>query len=241
MAFWDRFKKKAPVETPQPQVTQEPRPEDYIDLRVEVTTQEDKQLLFAARINSVQGDVGELYQCSDCIIPDDEEIENPIPVTLRGFLDKSRVETADNMAVTFTARISRGERARMWKAEEIQIASVAKGRAFFRLEVKVDAATQAIKRFDLTDKPCKLINISVGGACVATDQPFSRGDRFILKFKLLPDKEPSHLYCEVLRVTDKGRGKFEYGCRFVELDETARSRISQDIFAAQLAMRKKEE
>ena len=41
------------------------------------------------------------------------------------------------------------------------------------------------------------------------------------------------MYCEVLRVIDKGDSKFEYGCRFLELAEADQDRITQNIFDAQ--------
>lgn len=237
MAFWDRFRKKEPQKAAQQSAG--PKLEDYTDLRVELTAQQDGRLLFAARIDNVQGDEADLYQYTDSTLPEDQEITEPIPVYARGFLDKTRVDAPDNMAVTFTARIlPMGER--MWKAHQVHIESIAKGRAYFRLEVKVPAFTAPIRNNIAGDRPCQVINISVGGACIATDQTYRRGDRFLLKVKLMPSSPVSRLYCEVLRITDRGSGTFEYGCRFVELDDAARTRISQDILSAQLAARRKD-
>lgn len=237
MALWDLFKKKQPAQQ-QPESTG-PRLEDYIDLRVEVTSNLNNALLFSARIDSVQGDEAELYQYTDSALPEEKEISEPLSVTMRGFLDKARVKSADNMAVIFTARIL-PVRPRVWKADQMRLQSVAKGRAYFRLDVNVDAVTAPIRNNIAAEKPCKVVNISVGGACVATSQVYKKGDRFLLKVKLLPDRPVSRLYCKVLRIVEKENSQFEYGCQFVELDDAARSRISQDILAAQLALRKKQ-
>ncbi len=235
MALWDIFKKKTPAPPPK---DDGPHLEDYADLRVEVTSQIDNSLLFSARIDSVQGDEAELYQSTDSSLPEGQAVTEPIPVTMRGFLDKGRTGSSDNMAVTFTARIL-PVRTRIWKASGIHLQNMSKGRAFFRLEVNAAAVTAPIRNNIAADKPCKVVNISVGGACVATDQIYHKEDRFLLKVKLLPDRPVSRLYCKVLRIVEKGNGQFEYGCQFVELDDAARSRISQDILAAQLAMRRK--
>jgi len=233
MAFWDRFKKQ-----PQPQKPAEPKLEDYTDLRVELTAQEDNRLLFAARVENARGDEAELYQYTDSTLSEEDTIV-PIPVNARGFLDKKRANAADNTALLFTARIS-PLRTRMWRAQQVHIKSIVPGRASFRLEVNTAAVTAPIRNNIADDKPCKVVNISVGGACIATDQVYKKGDRFLLKVKLLPDSPVSRVCCEVLRIVKRGEGQFEYGCRFVELADAARARISQDILAAQLATRKKD-
>ena len=49
----------------------------------------------------------------------------------------------------------------------------------------------------------------------------------------MEDRDPSIMYCEVLRVIERGEGKFEYGCKFLELTEADQEKITQNIFAAQ--------
>ena len=120
-----------------------------------------------------------------------------------------------------------------WKVEDLVVARIGNDRAFFRLDTDLEANVTVFTGLDPGEKPARLLNISVGGACVAAERKFHEGDKFLLKVKLLEDREPSVMYCQVLRIIDKGEGRFEYGCRFLELNENDQDRITQNIFAAQ--------
>ena len=87
------------------------------------------------------------------------------------------------------------------------------------------------------EKPCRLRNISVGGACISSEYSYREGDKFLLKVKLLDDRDISAMFCEVLRIIDKGNSAPEYGCRFLELNETDQEKITQNIFAVQRKQR----
>ena len=74
----------------------------------------------------------------------------------------------------------------------------------------------------------------MGGACIASAYPFQEGDKFLLKVKLLEDRDTSVMYCQVLRIINRGENKpTEFGCRFLELNESDEAKITQNIFAAQ--------
>ena len=81
------------------------------------------------------------------------------------------------------------------------------------------------------------MNISVGGVCVQSEQQLREGDKFLLKIRLLEGLDLSMMYCQVLRITVKERGRYEYGCRFLEMNEADEERITQIIFAAQRQQR----
>ena len=83
------------------------------------------------------------------------------------------------------------------------------------------------------EKPCKLLNISVGGARIASEFRYHDGDKFLLKVRLMEDRPESAMFSQVMRVIEKDGGKFEYGCRFLELTEEDQEKITQNIFAAQ--------
>ena len=87
------------------------------------------------------------------------------------------------------------------------------------------------------EKPCKMLNISVGGACISSEHKYYAGDKFLLKVKLMEDRPESAMFCQVLRVTEKEDDKFEYGCQFLELTEADQDQITQNIFAVQLQKR----
>lgn len=83
------------------------------------------------------------------------------------------------------------------------------------------------------EKPCKLLNISIGGACISSECRYHDGDKFLLKVKLLEDRPESAMFSQVMRIIDKGDNGFEYGCRFLELTDADQEQITQNIFAAQ--------
>ena len=83
------------------------------------------------------------------------------------------------------------------------------------------------------EKPCKLLNISIGGACIGSESRYHDGDKFLLKVKLLEDRPESAMFTQIVRVIEKGDAGFEYGCRFLELTEADQEQITQNIFAAQ--------
>ena len=87
------------------------------------------------------------------------------------------------------------------------------------------------------EKPCKLLNISIGGARIGAQFKYHEGDKFLLKVRLLEDRPESAMFSEVMRVIEKGDGGFEYGCRFLELTEADQEQITRNIYAAQLKKR----
>ena len=117
------------------------------------------------------------------------------------------------------------------------MARVGNDRACFRLETNLDASATTFSGLSSGEKPCKLLNISVGGACIGSEFRYHQGDKFMLKVKLLEDRPVSAMYCQVLRIIEEGETKFTYGCRFLELTEEDQEKIIQNIFAVQRKMR----
>ena len=60
---------------------------------------------------------------------------------------------------------------------------------------------------------------------------------YALKVKLMEDRDISAMFCQVLRIIDKGNSVYEYGCRFLELNESDQEKITQNIFAIQRKQR----
>ena len=113
-------------------------------------------------------------------------------------------------------------------------------RAFFRLETNLDAAVTTFGGFSAREHDCKMLNISVGGARILSEEIYQEGDKFLLQVKLLEDRPMSVMFCEVLRIFEREDSKYEYGCRFLELNEEDQDKITQNIFAAQLAERRRQ-
>ncbi|MDE6899231.1 MAG: PilZ domain-containing protein, partial [Lawsonibacter sp.] len=160
---------------------------------------------------------------SEASLPQDAE---PVRVRIRGYNDHER--KAVYMEGTIAPDVKH-----IWKVEELTVARIGNDRAFFRLDTDIDATITTFGGFGAGEQPCKLLNISVGGACISSAFQFHEDDKFLLKVKLLEDRDISVMYCQVLRIIDKGDSGYKYGCRFLELNENDEAKITQNIFAAQ--------
>ena len=121
----------------------------------------------------------------------------------------------------------------IWQVEELTVARVGNDRAFFRLETNLEATATMFSGLAMGEKPCKLLNISVGGASVGSEYRYHEGDKFLLKVRLLKERPESAIFSQVVRVIEKDDGRFEYGCRFIELTEADQEQITRNIFAVQ--------
>lgn len=235
MGLFDLFRKKAKEAPETSKETEEPKEpkelkeskdtavsEIYSGMRVEVTTF-GGQLLFVAKLLHLHGKTAELHQYSEAAISQEAE---PIRVRIRGYNDHEK------KAVYMEGTISPLPK-QVWQVEDLIIARIGNDRAFFRLSTDIDATVTTFGGFNAGENTCKLLNISVGGACIRSNFRFHEGDKFLLKVNLLEGRETSAIFCEVLRVTEKGEAGFEYGCRFLELDAADQEQITQHIFMAQ--------
>ena len=120
-----------------------------------------------------------------------------------------------------------------WSVAELKVRRAGNDRAFFRLDTNLDATATMFSGLAMGERPCKLLNISVGGACIGSETEYHMGDKFMLKVRLLEGRPESVMFSQVMRVTAKDSGSFEYGCQFLELTEADQEKITQNIFAAQ--------
>ena len=223
MKFFDLFRKKAneePVNAPEEDGGEEL--EIYSGMRVEVTTEEGR-LIFVAKLLGLRGNQAELHQYSEAGIALPEE---PIHVRIRGYSDR------DRKAVYMEGDISPRPN-HIWQVEGLTLVQVGNDRAFFRLDTNLDASVTMFSGLQSGEKPCRLLNISVGGAFISSQFQYHRDDKFMLKVKLLEDRPESVMFCQVLRVIEKEGANTEYGCQFLELTEADQEKITRNIFAAQ--------
>lgn len=222
MGIFHLFGRKA-KEAPAPQAGEaQEELEIYSGMRVEVTTMEGR-LLFVAKLLGLHDDKAELHQYSES---DKFQEGESIHVRIRGYSDH------DRKAVYMEGRISPMPH-HIWQVEELTVARIDNDRAFFRLDTNLDATVTTFSGLNIGEKPCKLLNISVGGACIGSEYVHHKGDKFLLKVKLLEDRPASAMFCQVLRVIERGESNYEYGCQFLELTEEDEGKITQNIFAAQ--------
>lgn len=194
----------------------------YSGMRVEVTSL-DGRLLFVAKLLGLQGCYGELHQYSETSIPNDAE---PFPVKIRGYSDH------DRKAVCMEGVIAPAQK-NTWLVENLTISRIGNDRAFFRLDTNLDATATMFSGLAMGEKPCRLLNISVGGANISSKFQYHPGDKLLLKVRLLEDRPVSAIFGQVVRVIERESGKYEYGCQFLELTEEDQEEITQNIFAVQ--------
>lgn len=226
MGMFDLFRRlvREEPDPPQEKPAETEELEIYSGMRVEVTTFNGR-LLFVAKLIGPHGGTAQLHQYSETADSPQEDME-PLRVRIRGYNDRER------KAVYMEGTISPLPQHK-WQVAELVVARIGNDRAFFRLDTNLDATVTTFAGFSSGDQPCKLLNISVGGACVSSTQQFQEGDKFLLKVRLLEDRDVSVMYCQVLRILSKEESRFEYGCRFLELNEADEAKITQNIFAAQ--------
>lgn len=219
--LWGKRAKEAPAKESEKAADEESL-DIYSGMRVEVTTT-DGRMLFVAKLMGLHGDKAELHQYSEAAI---SEVEEPLPVRIRGYSDWERKAVYMEGAIMPLPQ-------NKWSVSELKVCRVGNDRAFFRLTTNLDATATMFSGLTMGERPCKLLNISVGGACIGSEHRYHEGDKFLLKVRLLEERPESAMFSQVMRVIEKDEGKFEYGCRFLELTEADQNQITRNIFAAQ--------
>lgn len=203
--------------------------EIYSGIRVEVTTLEG-QLLFVAKLLGLHGDEAELHQYSETTLSKDSEA---LRVRIRGYADHER------KAVHMDGIISPVQK-NIWKVEGLAVHRIGNDRAFFRLSTNLDATATMFSGLEMGEKPCKLLNISIGGASIRSKYRYHEGDKFLLKVRLLEDRPVSAIFSRVVRITEKDEAEYEYGCQFLELTDEDQEKITKNIFDAQCQSRRRQ-
>lgn len=232
MALLDMFKRKDKDNKAQPAETPRKALAAYEHMRVEVTTLKG-QLLFVAKLQHLEDDTGELYQYSKHDLPEEpkegEGEAEPIRVHIRGYHEKEKKAIYMEGSIT-------PQPFHIWKVEDLVVTGISNDRAFFRLETDLEATATILTGMDAGEYPCRLLNISVGGARIASERTYYAGEKFLLKVRLMKDRDISAMFCQVIRIIEGEHGT-EYGCRFLELNESDQDRITQNIFAIQRQQR----
>lgn len=194
----------------------------YSGMRVEVSAL-DERLLFVAKLQGLQGNRARLYQYSEM---GDSRSGEPLSVKIRGYSDHEK------KAVYMEGNITPWPE-HIWQVEDLIVTRIENARAFFRLSTDLEATVTTFGGLGAGERSCKLLNISVGGACIRSEFRYHKGDRFLLRVQLLEDRPQSAMLCQVLRIVEIEDSCFEYGCRFLEMTEEDQEAIAQNIFAVQ--------
>ena len=200
---------------------------DYSGMRVEVLDAED-HLLFVARFSASPSGKVNLYQLSAGTVSEEKLPPEGagLPVRLRGYYDRRKV------AIHMTAMIFLSDDG-IWSAEDVLVVSRVNDRAFFRQNLDMKGEVLRLESTGGKFIPCEMVNISAGGACIRTAEQFQVGDKLVLKAQLLPGEKVEPLPCGTLRVTEKKKDVFEYGCKFIDLTPAAEDQIAKAIMELQ--------
>lgn len=194
----------------------------YSGMRTEVTDF-DGRVLFVAKLMDLRKNTAQLYQYSESMLSSEDV---PVRVRIRGYNDSEK--KAVYMEGVITPRPDH-----VWQVDELTVTKLTNERAFFRLNTDLDATITAFNGVQTEERTCKLLNISVGGALIGSEDRYRRGNKFMLRVKLLEERPPSIMLCQVLRVIEKEESQFEYGCQFLGMSEDEQKKITQNIFEAQ--------
>lgn len=227
MGILDKLGRRKKEEEPSAAPREEADLEVYNGMRVEVTSHQG-QLLFVAKLLDPWGAQAKLRQFFDATIS--REQEAPLPVRIRGYSDRER-------KAVYMEGLILPEGDDLWKVGELRVLRVGNERAFFRMETDLEATATMFSGLEAGEKPCRMLNISVGGAGIQSASRYHNGDRFLLKVRLMPDKPTSAMFAQVVRVVEKEGQDPEYGCQFLEMTPEEEEKITQNIFAVQIQQR----
>lgn len=217
---------KSPKQREEEAAQRRAREEDlevYSGMRVEVTSDDGRMFLIAA-LTGLRGDRAQLRPAPGGSLL--AALEEPVLVTLRGYSSKEK------KAVIMKCTVRSGGN-NFWQAEHLSLIKRSNDRAFFRMGTSVAGKLAPLGQMDSPAEECRLLNISVGGACIGSGVRHDIGDKFLLWAKLTANSEPIEVVCQILRINERRHGSFEYGCRFLDLSDGEEERILQIIFSMQ--------
>lgn len=216
MKLFDLFGKRADNDTKELEI--------YSGMRVVVESLEG-ELLFIAKLQDPLRDTAVLQQYSEAEVFEDaaeKAIDKTasLSVKIRGYNDW------EHKAAFMEGRIT-PKQTHVWQVENLNIIKIENERSSLRVNTALDAVILSPDGNDADEQICKLLNISVGGAGISSACRYYKGDKFLLRAKLLEDKPSFVVYCEVLRVVQKDTASFEYGCQFLELTEDVQKQLAR--------------
>ena len=107
-----------------------------------------------AKLLGLRGDKAELHQYSESELLQDA---GSIRARIRGYSDHER------RAVYMEGVITPGPR-HIWQVEELTVVRIGNDRAFFRLDTDLPATVTMFSGLAIGERPCRLLNVSIGGA-----------------------------------------------------------------------------
>lgn len=201
-------------------------PELYNGMKAEVLTPANT-LIFVGRLKPLSGETLEVRAEDGGLLP--RALYNQ-PVKLRCFRRDGETFTLDGAVGPNGFDF--------WRIERLRYLHNSENRSFFRQNTGVDGTVSSTSSSKGQPYPCKLLDVSAGGARVVTEKLFQLESTFQLEAALLPGEEPFTITCRVKRVLVQSKPgspvkKFEYGCQFEGLPPREQDRLLQAIFTLQ--------
>lgn len=197
--------------------------EIYSGMRVEVTS-DDGRMFLVALLTGLRGDHAQLRPATEGSLL--TTLEEPVLVTLRGYSSKEKKAVILKCTVRSSGK-------NVWQAEHLVLVKRSNDRAFFRMGTSLAGKLAPLGQLNAPLEECRLLNISVGGACIGSQKRHNVGDKFLLQVSLLPEQEPLQANLQILRIIERLHDYFEYGCRFLDVDPAKEEYIQQTIYELQ--------
>ena len=223
MGLFDKFW-KSPKEKRAEEAHKRAMREDldvYSGMRVEVTSG-DGRVFLVAKLLELRGDRAQLEPGADGSLV--TRSDEPVKVTLRGYSSK------EGRTVIIEGTVRMGQN-KLWQAEHLALVDWNENRANVRVETKAEG------RFSLADRPgvpeehCQIKNMCMGGVCIGAQVRRDVGDKLLLQVEQILELRDVPLCCQILRIDARKGGYFEYGCRFVDVDEETERRLFRAMYA----------
>lgn len=139
----------------------------------------------------------------------------------------------DSMPVSMRGHIEESTRVTC-RIKDVQLINHTENRGTFRLSVNANANIYRRDDNQLRNpEPCKLLDISVGGARIESEYIHEEGDVLRLRVRL-DDYPPMTFLGEIIRTEDPVNGRFRYGFLFAQLEERQVNDLTKMLFNIQL-------
>lgn len=206
--MFERFKRK--------------KQDPYLNMMVEVLNMENK-LLFVGQIQSIDVETIQVREIRGRHVP--PAIFNTV-VKLKCISDAPEVEI-------LYGKLS-GNTDTWWRLDRLEEKRVQDNRAYYRQWINAEAMVR--RAVDLTEgaeKPCRVLDISMGGVLLRCDEEFRVGDYLLLLQTKILKEAPFELTCFVRRVAEDRNGGRLYGCEFGSIPIEEEERLCRVLFTAQ--------
>ncbi len=223
MGLFDAFR-KSPKERRVEEAHRRAMKEDlevYSGMRVEVTSG-DSRIFLVARLLELRGDRAQLEPGADGSLM--TRSDEPMKVTLRGYSSK------EGRAVSMEGTIHMGA-GKLWQLENLALVDRAENRANVRIETSISGGFTVDARPGIPEENCTVRNMGMGGVCLSAQARRDVGDKLHLRVDRLLELDGTFLTCQILRIDARRPGYFEYGCRFVDVDEETERRLFRAMYA----------